>query len=86
MAPSPWPSPPDAGARGSDGIVPKCVKCDRVFHATQLIEGWCGGCQSKKVAAIESETTAALELITEQLAAILAELKILNGLIREKVS
>lgn len=66
--------------------MPKCVKCERVFHATQLIEGWCGGCQVKKVAVIESETTAALELISEQLGLILGELKTLNGIIREKVS
>lgn len=66
--------------------MPKCVKCARVYHATQLIEGWCGGCQSKKVAEEKSEITSALELISEQLAAILNELKTLNGIIREKVS
>ena len=66
--------------------MPKCVKCERVYHVTQLIEGWCGGCQVSKAAQEKSEVTAALQLISEQLAAILGELKILNGIIREKVS
>ena len=66
--------------------MPKCVKCERVFHVSQLIEGWCGGCQSEKVAVEKSEITSALELISEQLSQILGELKALNGIIREKVN
>ncbi len=77
--------------------MPKCVKCERVFHLSQLAEGWCEKCQKtaaetaaeKQVAAsvaLKNEVTTALELISEQLAGILSELKVLNGIIREKVS
>lgn len=77
--------------------MPKCVKCERVFHVTQLESGWCEKCRAPKPAEAAGtsakagdllcgDLAAALTLISEQLAAILAELKLLNAVIREKVS